>query len=817
MPQENKIQANNRSTGPELSFRTDSVGILGVTLLVIVLLWPAIGGNRALMSDSWHLNYPWAKEASLDEEAIKSAIGEKDVTASSAYEPYILEYDIYLENLPWYAFAQSELKAGRWPHWNPYSFCGAPLYANHLVPLTHPPLLIALLFAPLQQVHTVSTFITWWLAGLGLYLFLRTKRIQPTAAMLAVGLYLASGHFMPLVPYQMCGIMYYPYLWWASEYLDKNPSIKGTIPFALILGLQLAAGHPAYVIPFLYALVVYRILTWIFGRKEKSWWMRRLGFLLLALVFGMLISAVQNYPTFKLLELSPRKLAASPERFLRTPPVPNIGIGLGNLLDRKFPREFVYRAIEFLTPVFQRNIERQHPFIGIPLLLLAIIGIPFMRPPPDRSALLTTLILFAIIGSPAIFGAVAWRIPGFALSPSYPIAAIQFLLILFSAVGAHVLITQIENIGAKFQTALGIFCAAALGLFCLLFIPDAIVTPDTRWETENINLAIAVTIIGSVACLMPWLASRLRKATWVAGLAFPLILTVSGIAGHYYQYPVFTPIPSLPNTPSIEALPKTSSFRVIRHTSGPLTHVGSLSQPLTFGGNLPMWAGCYDSQGYDSFMLKNIANLLHSLDPDSVRWNGLTLPLSDPAKLASPILNMMAVGYVISDDADISEDERTVESGVNLEPIHLGGLNIFRISNAWPRWFLADESISGENTREFAPSPDPPGEIQLNNETPQILEFKINCTSDCVFILSDSWHPEWHAYVDNNETEITLANRAFRAVRLPEGDHILIFKYIPHYFRIGLVISAIALIVLFGALILEKFLSVRRIGNQGPK
>ncbi|MFH1676884.1 MAG: YfhO family protein [bacterium] len=810
MPQENKIQANYPSTGPELSFRTDSVGILGVTLLVIVLLWPAIGGNRALMSDSWHLNYPWVSEGSLDEEAIKSAIGEKTVSESSGYEPYILEYDIYLENLPWYAFAQNELKAGRWPHWNPYSFCGAPLYANHLVPLTHPPLLLALLFAPLQQVHTVSTFLTWWLAGLGLYFLLRTKRIQPTAAMLAVALYLTSGHFMPLVPYQMCGIMYYPYLWWASEHLEKNPSIKGLIPFALILGLQFAAGHPAYVIPFLYALIIYRILTWVFGRKIKSWWMPRLGFLLLALVFGILISAIQNYPTYKLLELSPRKLAASPERFLRTPPDPNIGMGLGNLLDRKFPREFIYRAIEFLTPVFQRNIERQHLFIGIPLLLLAIIGIPFMRPPPERSALLATLIIFGIIGSPAIFSVVALRIPGFALSPSYPVATIQFLLVLFSAAGAHVLIAQIENIGAKFQIALGILAAVALGLYCLLFIPDSIISPDTRWETENVSLAIGVTIIGSVACLMPWLAPRFRKTPWVAGLAFPLILTVSGIAGHFYQYPVFTPILSMPVTSSIEALPKSSSFRVIRHTSGPLTHVGSLTQPLTFGGNLPMWAGCYDSQGYDSFMLKNISNLLLSLDPDSVRWNGLTLPLSDPAKLASPILDMMAVGYVISDDEDLPGDERIVESGLNLEPVHLGGLDIYRKSDAWPRWFLADEPIPGENTDRFAPSPDRLGEIQLNKETPQILEFKINCTSDCVFILSDSWHPEWHAYVDNNETGIRLANSAFRAVQLTKGDHILIFKYIPYNFRVGLLISALALGLLLIAWFVEKFLTARR-------
>jgi len=110
---------------PPISLATDIIGIIGITILVAVLMYPVLDGKHALMSDSWHLHYPWAVESEesviLDRELASESI---EPAHYRSEEPLVLAYDIYLESVPWYEFAQEELKDGRWPHWNPYSFSG---------------------------------------------------------------------------------------------------------------------------------------------------------------------------------------------------------------------------------------------------------------------------------------------------------------------------------------------------------------------------------------------------------------------------------------------------------------------------------------------------------------------------------------------------------------------------------------------------------------------------------------------------------------------------------------------------------------------
>ncbi len=808
------------------------------------------------MSDSWLINYPWAVEGSLDVESLESALGQSQPPAFAPGEPYIHAYDIYLECLPWYAFAKSELYAGRWPHWNPYSFCGAPLYANHLVPLTHPPLLIAILLAPVQQIHTVAAFLTWWLAGLGLYLYLRRKRLQPIACLTAVALYLTCGHYMPLVPFQMAGLMYYPWLMWASDVLDERPSFRALLPFSLLIGLQLAAGHPAFVAPFLYLLIIHRVLIWAFSKKPRSSRMPRLGYLVLGLVLGGFLSAIQNVPTLNYLGLTPREVAAPVDRTLYND---------ANLLKTAHPasdesgRSSVEKLAFVVSPVFQREIELEHPFVGAPLVLLALLGLLVLKPVHERKAMTVLLLVFGFIAIPPVFERIAPFIPGLDISPYNPYATAQFILVILAAIGLDGLMNPVLVPDRRARLVLIALAVAGIFAYALPLVLNGPLNPDTRWESEQVALGLTVLIMGTAAIIALALAvARTGRTSLMSGFVLPLLLTVGGILGHFYQYPMFPGVPVMPPTPSIQAMPRSDMYRVIRHSSKPPAHSGSPENPLTFGGNLPMWAGWMDSQGYDSFVLRGQWDILAALDPRSLAWNGLALPVTDPAALRSPILDAMAVKWVISDDPNLATESDLGPVGA-LRLIHSGGLVIYERPGALPRWYLSNDpefaaewyvssdpelaADSGEavmmldekglvegpdshgqsprvileasrTERENDPSPEVAGTVSPVEVTSQRLEFRVNADRDCYFVLSDAWHPGWRAYVDGSEVRILRANGSYRAVALEAGDHKIVFIFHPRDFEIGALVSAAALFLLLLAVLAESAASARRKGRS---
>jgi uncharacterized membrane protein YfhO len=56
--------------------------------------------------------------------------------------------------------------------------------------------------------------------------------------------------------------------------------------------------------------------------------------------------------------------------------------------------------------------------------------------------------------------------------------------------------------------------------------------------------------------------------------------------------------------------------------------------------------------------------------------------------------------------------------------------------------------------------------------------------------MSDTWYPNWKAAIDEKtETPIYKANYAFRAVKIPAGEHILTLRYLDPKYETGKTIS----------------------------
>ncbi len=65
-----------------------------------------------------------------------------------------------------------------------------------------------------------------------------------------------------------------------------------------------------------------------------------------------------------------------------------------------------------------------------------------------------------------------------------------------------------------------------------------------------------------------------------------------------------------------------------------------------------------------------------------------------------------------------------------------------------------------------------------------------------MYFVSDAYYPGWKAFVDGKETKIYKADFAFRAIKIPKGEHEIKMVYEPQSFYLGLKISLATLIIL---------------------
>jgi membrane protein YfhO len=80
-------------------------------------------------------------------------------------------------------------------------------------------------------------------------------------------------------------------------------------------------------------------------------------------------------------------------------------------------------------------------------------------------------------------------------------------------------------------------------------------------------------------------------------------------------------------------------------------------------------------------------------------------------------------------------------------------------------------------------------EVEVEVETPQAA----------MMVLNDSWDDGWNARVDGAQQPVLKVNYNFRGVVVPAGKHRVLFLYRPKLVLIGLGISAVTMLLLFGA------------------
>jgi O-antigen/teichoic acid export membrane protein len=225
--------------------------------------------------------------------------------------------DLVLQNYQWKAFIRQQIGIGEVPLWNPYQLGGVPFLAAGQHSALYP-LSVIYYVLDLASAYGWFTVVNLWLAGVGMFGFLRGLGVGRGGALLAGIVYQLCGFVLASVVFQMMigGFVWLPILLWMAERLitQKGNPLPNAVIGAIALGLNILAGHAEITIYTLLIAGYYSAVRLLFVLWQTRHVMPILirGIWLSVMVgLGLGLGAVQLVPLFEFVQTNWRAERAS--------------------------------------------------------------------------------------------------------------------------------------------------------------------------------------------------------------------------------------------------------------------------------------------------------------------------------------------------------------------------------------------------------------------------------------------------------------------------------------------------------------------------
>src|ERR1700722_12212880 len=132
---------------------------------------------------------PWALPVAM---AVLSLSIFGDTLIVSHRVPATRDSDLRMQYLPWRQFAFDQIRAGHFPLWNPYAFCGTPFFGDPQSAMLYPPNWLNLVLSP-ERAASWLTVLHFFLAGNFAGFWCRRRGCGVAASILAAVVYSCSG------------------------------------------------------------------------------------------------------------------------------------------------------------------------------------------------------------------------------------------------------------------------------------------------------------------------------------------------------------------------------------------------------------------------------------------------------------------------------------------------------------------------------------------------------------------------------------------------------------------------------------------------
>lgn len=654
------------------------------------------------------------------------------------YHGFVFPWDFRLVHVPFATFIADSIRHGRMPLWDPYTYCGTPLFANIQAALFYPPVLSAELVGAWRNLDLIPRLLAFAVvfqiivAGICTYALLRALGTRAGAAWTGALVYELGCFFAAQAEHMgaMHGAGWLPLIWLCVVELRARIRGHWIAMLAGALALTILAGLPQVAVAaFGSALALAMLMALL---HVGAW--RTLPALLLACFWALLLAAIQFIPTLQLTENSVAKYRAE---WLAT----GGGIPPSALLSLVIPNYWsVFDPARFHGPIDLTFLYLYSSILGLALALAVILWKP--APWARVFGLLTFLAALAMMGDKTPLG-----------------RAILGALPVNLRIGIH----------PEF-----LLCVFSLGLAVLAGLGADRFRPNARIQTLA-GLVIALDLI---------LVSSGRPMNTMSLAAEP------GFTNHSADGSIAL-LEQLRNLTAATTPPARFD------TTPDVSYAWSNTAPLL---EVPTANGC------DPLAPERVIQVRLSFAPGE-RW-GSCYQVVNPS---SPVVGLMNDRFLIS-RAAISDPSFTLAA-------ETAGYRIYANKRWLPRFFLShrvtpagnlnqaarlvhdpafrpDENTvvesSDDSLANLAAAPTP-GQVAVLSYSANDWAVRVESPGEALLVNTDTDYPGWEATIDGQPARVYIADVAFRAIRLPAGNHEVRMRFVPRILYWSAALSALAL------------------------
>jgi len=670
---------------------------------------------------------------------------------------------------PMHFLSAESIQSGIFPFWNPYISCGQPFFASLQHGLFYPISLITFLF-PFETAFKFVFVIPFILAGLGIYLLLRGCRLPPFAGLAAAVLFCFGGVMNSLVNL-LTTLTAAVWLSFICLFFIKARAQSQWFNWALLIAISLTleffAGQPEIVYFSLLVLLVFGLLT---DPRQYGTVVKILGTTVVLLVLFILCELL---PFWQLLKLSSRETFRTWESQTYWSLYP------GQLLDiisTWFNRPEAANNQEWL-----RNI-----FFGGSGVFLAGYGLfsGKLKKPWVAILVITVLGLLLSFGKYTFFyRAMLVVFPGLK-AIRYPVKyylLFNWGMALLAAAGWY----QWFQTGADKQN-----CARIPWFVSgMIFITaGAILIGGYKlmsWPVIFFDLGILAVFLGGLC----WFRFPSRWQGY--GQAGLIAILFYGTAVHTYDTEKLVPLRLIKDRGTFKQQLDTLSYDRYAFTpktyavlTGVTRDTKSIAEKYKTNDrslwesvpNMAMIGHEFVARGYESIYLNNFYSF----------YNLISFQYTPGS---SQIMNLLGVKYLVSFWPISDPNFALVKQNV---------WQMYVNKTVFPRVFLTNDQAQA---LDLLSAMHKMKEDIVYKTTARIIKYGLNevvidaaSDDDSILVLTDTYYPGWRATIDGQETAIFPAYYLLRGVRVPPGNHTIVFNYRPDNFWWAALITVCAYI-----------------------
>ena len=752
---------------------------------------------------------------------------------------YHYAVDVVTDHYPDAVFWQQSVRSGELPLWNPYLFGGHP-YLGASMQTALSPFKLLYLVLPAERAFSLGIVLEFVLAGLFMFLFLRSLDRSHCAAFIGSLAYSLNSAFVLGYWFAPPSFVWVPLTLLLFERSVQRDSWYAAIGSGLVLGLAYLSGNVQSAFYAGFVCVSYFAAS-VFGVEPAQ---RKRAIIRASLVglIGAMVALPQWLPTWELIMRQGGGQEGITHRQHLQPSLRHTVFGPLFLLEFVFPALAGSPETYDLTKLVGSGMSEFTGYIGVVPFVLFLCGASGSRDWRVRALLLVSAGVFVLVFFTPMSRYVYHRFFVVYVFASATIAGYGTDLLLNPST------TVQRNVRRAFAWMAAVCAAVVIGLllvqllvharrdvlltkanqYVLAHLESSALRGNQNWALARVPLFVDRFRITSACFWIPIMSFAAAGACWLAyarmkiGRAFLAAVLVAATAtdlvamGRSWlpqidlqKYPLYPPVKVL-----APVLADHDLFRVDHWVK---------SRRLILPDSSLMMYGIACLQGNESIWPESIDSLPHEVNG---KFNRL--------------LDLQNVKYLVTDGSTDLPAERFQLVA------EAAGTRIYRNKDCLPRaMFVPRWQVERDRTKILAmmtaESFDPreivflehePSEkfaamqpamlmaptngaahVQVKRYAPRRMEVQVHSPTDGVVLVADTYYPGWKARVDGQEAHVYRADYILRGVFVPAGRHDIQFYYdAPQSFRFGaaMAITAFAVWLAFGVQRLGRCILVGR-------